>query len=202
MSELEALHQRIATCQDCSLGRTRTRAVPGEGPEHPLVMFIGEAPGYHEDQQGRPFVGPAGKFLEELLKSVGLKRSEVFITNVVKCHPPDNRDPLPGEIETCRKYLDRQIELLQPKIIVTLGRYSLARFAPRESISKVHGKPRKVKEGILFPMYHPAAALHYQGLRNTLEQDIRLLPPLLKQVQEGEAKVASAEPPAQQLSMF
>ncbi|GBD11778.1 hypothetical protein HRbin23_01456 [bacterium HR23] len=202
MSELEALAQRIRTCQDCPLGRTRTLAVPGEGPEHPLVMCIGEAPGYHEDQQGRPFVGPAGKFLEELLASVGLKRSDVYITNVVKCRPPDNRDPLPGEIEACKKYLVRQIELLQPKIIVTLGRYSLAHFAPRESISKVHGKPRKIKEGILFPMYHPAAALHYQALRSTLEQDIRLLPALIKQVQEGAAQVPSAQPSAQQLSMF
>jgi DNA polymerase len=201
MSALEALAQRIATCQDCPLGRTRTRAVPGEGPERPLVVFIGEAPGYHEDQQGRPFVGPAGKFLEELLASVGLRRSEVFITNVVKCRPPDNRDPLPGEIEACRKYLDQQLALLRPKVIVTLGRYSLARFAPRESISKVHGKPRRLPDGTtLFPMYHPAAALHYQGLRSVLEEDIRLLPTLLKQAQEEKAEGVAPYP--QQLSLF
>ncbi|MCS7206847.1 MAG: uracil-DNA glycosylase [Dehalococcoidia bacterium] len=202
MTPLEALAQRIRACQDCPLARTRTQAVPGEGPDTPLIMCIGEAPGYHEDQEGRPFVGPAGRFLEELLASVGIKRSEVYITNVVKCRPPDNRDPLPGEIEACKKYLDEQIALLRPKIIVTLGRYSLARFAPKESISKVHGKPRRIPEGILFPMYHPAAALHYQGLRPVLEQDIRLLPELIRQVQQGLAQVPSAEPPPQQLSLF
>jgi DNA polymerase len=162
-------------------------------------MFVGEGPGFHEDQQGRPFVGPAGKFLEELLASVGLRRQEVFITNVVKCRPPNNRDPLPGEIEACRKYLEAQVALLKPKVIVTLGRYSLAWFLPSESISKVHGKPRPWKGALLLPMYHPAAALYYGSLRHNLLEDIKRLPELLKQTPQAPAEEAV---PSKQLSMF
>ena len=136
---MDEVARRIISCQDCSLARGRTRAVPGEGPAKAEILFVGEGPGYHENQQGRPFVGPAGKFLEELLASVELGREEVFIANIVKCRPPGNRDPLPPEIQACSKYLDRQVELIGPRMIVTLGRYSLARFFPGQSIGKVHG---------------------------------------------------------------
>jgi DNA polymerase len=162
-------------------------------------MFIGEAPGYHEDQQGRPFVGAAGRFLEELLASIGLKREQVFITNVVKCRPPANRDPLPSEISICSKYLEKQLEIIRPKIIVTLGRYSFARFFPKETISKARGRPRK-REGVIFyPMFHPAAALHQQSLKRVIEEDIKAIPSLLKEAMESKEPAA---PPPQQLSMF
>ena len=180
MSELEMLAAEIAECTRCLLHRGRTKAVPGEGPEDADVMFIGEGPGFHEDQQGRPFVGAAGRFLEELLASIGLKREDVFITNVIKCRPPGNRDPLPEEIEGCKPYLDRQIELLQPKLVVTLGRFSMARAFPRARISHIHGQPRKIGGVIYYPMYHPAAALHQPGLRPTVEEDMRRIPELIE----------------------
>ncbi len=144
MSALTDLYSQINNCQDCGLAKTRTRVVPGEGPEKAEILFIGEAPGWNEDQQGRPFVGAAGQFLSQLIRSIGLSREEVYIGNVIKCRPPSNRDPLPNEIEACSKWLDRQIELLAPKLIVTLGRFSLARYFPGESIGKIHGKPRKI----------------------------------------------------------
>jgi len=161
-------------------------------------MFIGEAPGYHEDQQGRPFVGPAGQFLDQLLQTAGLRREDVYITNMVKCRPPDNRDPYPGEIQACKKYLDRQLELLNPRVVVTLGRHSLARFFPKETISKARGKARRVGEVVVFPMYHPAAALHQPSLRPIIEEDVQRLPALLT------APPPAAEPAggSQQLSMF
>jgi len=155
--------------------------VPGEGAEDADLLFIGEAPGWHEDQQGRPFVGPAGQFLDQLLASIGLRREEVYIANVIKCRPPQNRDPLPVEIESCRKWLDRQIETIEPQMIITLGRYSLARYFPSDSIGKVHGKPRKVAEVVLYPMYHPAAALHQGSLRRTIETDMLRIPQILAQ---------------------
>ena len=172
--------------------------VPGEGPETAEVMFIGEAPGYYEDQQGRPFVGQAGKLLDELIVSIGMKRSEVYITNVVKCRPPGNRDPLPGEVESCRQWLDPQIDLIKPKVIVTLGRHSLAKFLPKEPISKAHGTPRRVGDLVILPSYHPAAALYQQSLRRMLEEDFKKIPPLLKDTQPA----APVEPDPQQLNLF
>ena len=133
MSELDELHQRIASCPDCALCRTRTKAVPGEGPPNAELLFVGEAPGFYEDQQARPFVGPAGRFLEELLASIGLQRDQVFIANVVKCRPPNNRDPLPVEIDACTPWLDRQLEILRPRVIVTLGRFSMQRYFRQHS---------------------------------------------------------------------
>ncbi len=180
MSELQELAQRIAQCTDCPLSKGRTHAVPGEGNEKAEVMFIGEGPGYHEDRQGRPFVGPAGQFLESLLASVGLDRSQVYIANMVKCRPPNNRDPFPGEIEACSKYLDRQIELINPKVIVTLGRYSLAKFFPKEAVSKARGKPRSWNGRTVYPLLHPASALYRQELRQVIEQDFQAIPGLLK----------------------
>jgi len=163
-------------------------------------MFIGEAPGFHEDQQGRPFVGAAGKFLEELLESIGLGRADVFITNVIKCRPPGNRDPLPEEIEACKPYLDRQIELLQPKLVVTLGRFSMARAFPKARISRIHGQPRKIGGVIYYPMYHPAAALHQPSLRRTVVEDMRRIPELM----ERAAQIAESPlpPEAEQLRLF
>ncbi len=200
MSALIELYQEIERCQDCELGKHRTRVVPGEGPEKTNLLFIGEAPGWHEDQQGRPFVGPAGKYLEELLASIGLKREEVYIANVIKCRPPSNRDPLPGEVQACSKWLDHQVELLQPKIIVTLGRYSMARYFPNQSISKIHGKAKKENNVILFPMYHPAAALHQGGLRKVIEADMLNIPQVLTQTDK--IPETEAEAKSQQLSLF
>lgn len=199
MAELEQLASQIHTCTDCPLHSSRTHAVPGEGASNPVVMLIGEGPGYHEDQQGRPFVGPAGQFLSQLLSSIGLQREEVYITNMVKCRPPSNRDPYPGEIASCGKYLDAQIRLLKPKVIVTLGRHSLAKFFPNETITRARGKARKTADGaIVYPSYHPAAALHQASLRRTIEEDFQGL----GQVLQGLASPIKEETTAQQLSMF
>ena len=149
MSALQELYTRVSSCTACELCKKRTHAVPGEGLENAEIMFVGEGPGFHEDQQARPFVGPAGKFLDELLASIGYKRADVYITNVVKCRPPENRDPLPNEVEACRDFLEEQIARIRPKLIVTLGRYSLAWFFPRDTISKVHGHIRE-REGTYF----------------------------------------------------
>ncbi len=198
MSALTDLYREIARCQRCGLAKHRTNVVPGEGAEDTPLVFIGEAPGWHEDQQGRPFVGAAGQFLEELLASINLTREQVYICNVIKCRPPENRDPLPGEIESCREWLDRQLALLKPKVIVTLGRYSMARYFPGETISKIHGKERE-REGIIcYPMYHPAAALHQQNLRQIIQADMLKIPSLLVKTQPAPQ---AAENP-QQLSLF
>ena len=202
MIELEQLYRSVANCTDCGLCRTRTQAVPGEGPPDADVMFVGEGPGFHEDQQARPFVGPAGKLLEELLGSAGLRRSDVYITNVVKCRPPNNRDPLPAEIEACRKYLSLQIQTIDPKLIVTLGRYSLAWFFPRDSISKVHGHLRRQNGMHYLHMYHPAAALHAGNLRKTIEDDFRRIPQALEKIRQAEQPVAVSEPAPDQMRLF
>jgi uracil-DNA glycosylase family 4 len=200
MSELESLHERIRACTRCKLHAGRTNAVPGEGPARAEVLFIGEGPGFHEDKQGRPFVGAAGKFLEELLDSISLKREDVFITNVVKCRPPANRDPETDEIEACQGYLDQQIELLRPKMVITLGRFSMARYFPNAKISKIHGQPKKMDGVIYYPMYHPAAALHQPSLRRTVQEDMKRIPQLLAEIDQ----LSEEEPPeqAQQLSLF
>ena len=198
MSELQELASRVHVCTDCSLSEGRTRAVPGEGPEQADLMFIGEGPGYHEDQQGRPFVGPAGQFLEQLLASIGMSRDQVFIANMIKCRPPNNRDPLPGEVAACSKYLDRQIQLVAPKVIVTLGRHSLVKFLPGATISKAHGKAVRKDGFILYPIYHPAAALHQQSLRSVIEEEFKTIPSLLQE----QVVLPQAEEPAQQLSLL
>jgi uracil-DNA glycosylase family 4 len=198
MSALSELYEEIALCQQCEIAKFRTRVVPGEGAEDADIMFIGEAPGWHEDQQGRPFVGPAGQFLDQLLASINLSRRQVYIANVIKCRPTGNRDPLPVEIGNCRKWLDRQIELIRPKMIVTLGRYSMAMYFPGKSISKIHGTAQKKDDVIYYAMYHPAAALHQQSLRQAIEADMLKIPALL-----AEAKnIDEAEPEPQQLKMF
>ena len=197
---LRALAQQIAVCPKCELAKTRTHAVPGEGNPSADIVFIGEGPGFYEDQQALPFVGPAGKFLDELLASIGLRRADVFICNVLKCRPPDNRDPLPGEIAACKPWLDAQIEIIKPKVIVTLGRFSMSRYFPGQSIGKIHGQSRKLGDVIVVPMYHPAAALHQASLRRTIEQDFQKLPAVLAEVLKVEAK--PREPEAVQMQLL
>ena len=199
MVALSELCQQITTCQRCQvLAENRTRVVPGEGAEDADIVFIGEAPGWHEDQQGRPFVGPAGMFLNQLINSIGLRREQVYITNVIKCRPPQNRDPLPTEIQNCRPWLDRQVELISPKMVVTLGRYSMAMFFPGKSISKIHGTAHKQDNIIYYAMYHPAAALHQQSLRRVVEADMLKIPQILS----GAETASEAKPEPKQLNMF
>ena len=182
-TNLGELSQLIKRCPDCDLSQTRTQAVPGEGPDTAAIMFIGEGPGYYEDKSGRPFVGNAGKFLDELLQHAGLKRCDVFITNVVKCRPPQNRDPLRDEIDACDKWLKHQINVIDPKVIVTLGRISMGKFFAGESISKIHGQPHKVGDRTIVPMFHPAAALHQERFRSLIVDDFKQLPEILESVQ-------------------
>jgi uracil-DNA glycosylase family 4 len=200
--ELRAVALEVRACKACKLYRSRKNAVPGEGPAASDLMFIGEGPGFHENEQGRPFVGAAGKYLEELLASIGLRREQVFIGNVVKCRPPGNRDPLPEEIQACSAFLERQIQAIQPKAIVTLGRYSMARFFPSARISDIHGQARMLNGRMVVAMYHPAAALHQPSLRREVEADFANLPALIKRAAPvPPAESETAEPP-QQLSLF
>ena len=200
MSELTDLYAQIEVCQKCALARGRNRTVPGEGPENAEIMFIGEAPGFHEDRQGRPFVGAAGKFLDELLASIGLTREDVYIGNVIKCRPPGNRDPLADEMAACKPFLDKQIELIQPKLIVTLGRFSMARYFPNAQITRIHGQPKRIGGRIYYPMFHPAAALHQPKWRPIVKEDMLKIPQILKEA-EG---LGEAEPleQAEQLGLF
>ena len=178
---LAQLAEEIRGCTLCPLAARRTLTVPGEGNVLSDVMLVGEGPGAREDVTGRPFVGPAGQLLTELLRSIGWERADVFITNVVKCRPPGNRDPQPIEVETCtRTYLDRQEAALDPAVIVTLGRHSLGHHLPGARIGAAHGRLRRSTAGQhVFPMYHPAAALHQASLRDTLFDDMRALPAAL-----------------------
>ena len=176
---LEEVASQVRQCTLCQLSKGRNNAVPGEGSAESEVMFIGEGPGFHEDRLGRPFVGPAGQFLDELLASIGLRREQVFIANMIKCRPPQNRDPLPEEMKACARYLDRQIELINPKLIVTLGRFSLGRFFPGESISRARGKLREKDGRWIYPVMHPAAALHRQENKSTIVNDFKAIPELL-----------------------
>ena len=205
IDELKTVAQEVSECKKCALHHSRKLAVPGEGPATAEIMFIGEGPGFHENEQGRPFVGQAGKLLEELLAKIGMQRSEVFIGNVVKCRPPGNRDPEPGEIEACSNYLDRQIQAINPKVIVTLGRYSMARFLPNAKISAIHGQSTLAKGRLVVAMYHPAAALHQGSLKPVLEADFLRLPEMIaKAARNHEETPPEPEPKndAKQLSLF
>ena len=183
---LQQISEEVSTCTKCQLHHSRKKAVPGEGPADSDIMFIGEGPGFHENEQGRPFVGAAGKFLEELLSDIGLSREEVFIANVVKCRPPGNRDPQPEEVETCTSnYLDRQIAAINPKVIVTLGRFSMNLLMPDSKISQVHGSAVKINGRLVVPMYHPAAALHQGSLRPVIKNDFSQLPQLIADAAEA-----------------
>ncbi len=201
--------QEVRTCTLCKLYQTATKGVPGEGPADAKIMFIGEAPGFNEDRQGRPFVGQAGKFLDELLSLAGLNRSDVFITNIVKHRPPNNRDPEAEEIAACAGYLERQIAAINPRVIVTLGRFSMARWFPREKITRIHGQPKRVDGRLIVPMMHPAAALHQPQNRTLIEDDFRRLPDFLAQAEraaaEGDTSTSKDEPDEsgmEQLSLF
>jgi uracil-DNA glycosylase family 4 len=189
---LEKVVAEVRVCPKCPLSQGRTHAVPGEGPADARVMLIGEGPGFHEDRQGRPFVGASGQYLDQLLLGIGLSRDQVYITNVVKCRPPGNRDPLPDEVVACRDYLDRQLALIQPEVVVTLGRYSMERFFPGQSISRIHGRPKRVGNVYYLPMFHPAAALRRPEWRTAFEEDMRQIPKLLSEIDK--ARTPAPEP--------
>jgi DNA polymerase len=187
-SELALLREKIEKCKKCGLCEETNNAVPGEGSENADIMFIGEAPGKDEDIQGKPFVGAAGKFLTKMIESIGLTRDDVFITNIVKHRPPNNRDPLEDEVETCSEFLEEQIRIIKPKLIVTLGRHAMNRFMPGLKISKDHGQAKRTqgidgKKQVYFPLYHPASALYNPGLRETLIRDMHKMPILLKKIE-------------------
>jgi DNA polymerase len=204
MNDLRQIAWVVHRCTRCPLHTGRTRAVPGEGPVKADIMLIGEGPGFHEDKQGRPFVGASGLFLEELLNNAGYKRSDVFIANVVKCRPPGNRDPQPEEIDACKIYLDRQIELVNPKVIITLGRYSMYRYFPGASITKIHGQPKRVGNRLIIPMFHPAAALHQPRWHSLIIEDFKKLPQFIAEAASfTQVKENNIDPDnAQQLSLF
>jgi DNA polymerase len=205
MSNVDALQdirEQVAVCTRCELHRGATNAVPGEGNPEARILLIGEAPGYHEDSSGKPFVGNSGKFLTELLAKAGLSREDVFITNVVKHRPPGNRDPLPDEIFACALWLDKQISIIDPDVIVTLGRFSLARYFPGERISKIHGQPKEIDGRFVVPMYHPAAALHNGSLRPEIEADFLKLPRLLAEFDKAREVNEAKRHKSTQQSLF
>ncbi len=213
MDAQEVLNQvakEVTVCEKCVLHHSRKKAVPGEGPANAEIMFIGEGPGFYENEQGRPFVGQAGQFLDQLLAQAGLKRPEVWIGNVVKCRPPGNRDPQPEELSACDEYLERQIKAINPSIIITLGRYSMGKFMPGAKISTVHGQMRKIGDRYVIAMFHPAAALHQASLKPAILADFAKLPQLLEQARKGlgrsgpaaaQADESSKEEP-KQLNLF
>lgn len=206
---LAQIAKEVSVCTNCTLHESRKKSVPGDGPANAEIMFIGEGPGFHENEQGRPFVGAAGKFLDQLLAQAGVTRSEVFIGNVVKCRPPENRDPLPDELSACDVYLERQLEAINPSIIVTLGRFSMGKYMQGAKISQIHGQMRKVGERYVISMFHPAAALHQAALKPAILADFARLPELLKEARSGLGKSAPAqktkevkEDDPKQLSLF
>jgi len=199
---LSLVAAEIRACTACPLHRSARQAVPGDGSGESGIFFLGEAPGYHEDLQGKPFVGAAGQLLDELLAGIGLDRRSVFITNVVRHRPPENRDPLPEEIAACDIWLRRHLEVLEPRVIVTLGRHAMAKFFPGESISRIHGKPRRTADGlVVFPVYHPAAALHQPALRDALSADFAALALFLATPPPPKQEVAEQKP-AEQITLF
>lgn len=202
---LQEIADRVRQCTLCPLSTGRTNAVPGAGRVDAEIMFVGEAPGFYEDQQGLPFVGASGKYLDELLGKIGMTRDEVFITNVVKCRPPGNRDPLPDEIDICvSTYLKQQVEIIQPKLIATLGRFSMALFFPKDArITKIHGHPLRANNRIYYPLFHPAAVLRNPNLRPAMEADFKRISELIAEIgQASEPDEPPPPPPPQQLSLF
>lgn len=207
---LKAIADEIRACTRCPLYQGTTNPVPGAGDPHAEIMFIGEGPGFHEDRQGLPFVGRSGDYLNYLLNLIDLERGQVYITNVVKHRPPENRDPQPDEIVACKAYLDRQIEIIQPAVIATLGRFSMARYFPNAKISQIHGQPKYGGEPITayYPFFHPAAALRNPGLRKDMEADFRRLLEVVAEVKKRRAGADSGKDqpdddlPMQQLSLF
>jgi DNA polymerase len=196
-SNLKELNSLISNCKNCDLYKTKTKDVPGIGSEKADVMFIGEAPGKKEDEEGEPFVGAAGKFLTEMIEEIGWKREDVYIANALKHRPPNNRDPRPEEVEVCWPYLSKQIEIISPKLIVFLGRHALNRFFPSYKISEVHGRAfRKDWNGqkqVFLALYHPAAALYNGGMRETLKEDFAKIPKLIKKIENNESGKPNSE---------
>jgi len=205
---LNEVADEVIVCTKCNLSKTRTQAVPGEGSNEAQILFVGEGPGVQEDKNGRPFCGPAGKFLDEMLASIELDRNKVFITNIVKCRPPENRDPEDEEKDACWSYLEKQIQILDPKLIITLGRHSMMRLLPgMGTISKIHGKPFRRPDGrIYLPLYHPSAALHNGSLRPVQLQDFQAIPKLIKQINQDHLAGVKAHPrgdnTSKQISIF
>ncbi len=202
---LEDLAGEIRACTACPLHRSARQAVPGEGSAESGVLFLGEAPGYNEDLRGRPFVGAAGQLLDQLLAGIGLHRSKVFITNVVRHRPPENRDPLPDEIAACHVWFERHLAVLRPTVIVTLGRHAMYKFFPGESITRVHGKPRRKDGLVIFPVFHPAAALYQPSLRADLVADFAALAAFLATVSPGVPALPAAAaptPPVEQMTLL
>lgn len=195
--QLSKIAKKVAACTRCPLYKETTNPVPGEGNPEAKIMFVGEGPGFWEDKKGRPFVGPAGKLLDQLIKSIGLEREEVFIGNVIKHRPPGNRDPLAEEIEACRIYLDGQIKIIDPEIIVTLGRFSMNKFFPGEFISRIHGQARFVdfagKRRIAIAMYHPAAALRSAGVLEQLKEDFQNIKKFFKKEEHKEERLSEEQ---------
>jgi DNA polymerase len=214
--ELAALAAEASVCTRCRLAQGRTQVVFGVGSPHADLMFVGEAPGFHEDQQGFPFVGQAGKLLDRLLEGIGLSRGDVYIANVLKCRPPGNRDPMPDEIESCESYLFQQIGLIRPQVVATLGNFATKLLSGKQhGITRVHGQPQQARVGglavVLYPLYHPAAALYTPAMLRTLEEDFERIPALLGQqppVEEAAVIAFPAAPPsvqepaAEQLGLF
>lgn len=187
--KLSQLNQEMTSCKKCVLRKTCKQVVAGEGNAEAEIMFIGEGPGKKEDEQGRPFVGAAGKFLDEMLKSINLERKDIYIANVVKCRPENNRDPLPEEVQTCWFWLEQQIKIIQPKLIVTLGRHSMGRFIENQKILQVHGEVfhRKIEnlgELVFCTLYHPAVALYNGRMRETLLKDFGKIPRILEKLKQ------------------
>lgn len=213
IAALQAIAEQVKGCTHCRLHEGRTNAVPGAGNLDAEIMFIGEGPGFYEDKKGLPFVGKSGDLLNTMLQQVGLSREAVFITNVVKCRPPENRDPMPDEIETCKPYLDDQIALIDPLVIATLGRFSMARYFPRGKITQIHGQPKFEDGRAYFPLFHPAAVLRNPGMRDGYEADFRRLVEVVAEVKQQRAAGATPpdssggdtppdDEPPQQLSLF
>jgi len=211
-NDLQAYASSVASCTRCRLAQGRTQVVFGSGNPSADLMFVGEAPGFHEDKQGLPFVGQAGKLLEKLLAGIGLHRSDVYIANVLKCRPPGNRDPQPDEIEACESHLFRQIEMIEPTVVATLGNFATKLLSGRPlGITRVHGQEQETTLGgrsvLLYPLYHPAAALYTPAMLEVLESDFARLPALLGRVlvptpEPDLALVAAPSPPAEQLGLF
>jgi uracil-DNA glycosylase family 4 len=209
VTELDAYAAQTAVCTRCRLAEGRTQVVFGNGDSNADLMFVGEAPGFHEDQQGVPFVGQAGKLLDQLLAGIGLTRDMVFVANVLKCRPPGNRDPMPDEIEACESHLFRQVELIEPKVVATLGNFSTKLLSGKQlGITRVHGQEQQVTLGgrsvLLYPLYHPAAALYTPAMLKVLQEDFRRIPELIGRVVEPEPEPAPllVAEPAVQLGLF
>ena len=208
MAQLESIANNISSCFACALSKSRTNTVPGQGSSKAKIMFVGEGPGFNEDQKGRPFVGQAGHFLDDLLASIELSREDVFITNLVKCRPPNNRDPYPDEIKACSPFLDAQIQSIKPLVVIPLGRHALNRWFPGETIGKVRAQERFIDDTYVLPLYHPAAGLHNGGLRSTIYSDFQKLKTFLgslettNELSEGNPSLSKATEDGEQLNLF